>query len=282
MRRLLNQQPLYIIGAAALAVACSIATKQSTMSRATPDAIIFSHHVHSEQGLECGDCHSQVLEDAEAKTQAIPGKPQCADCHDVEGAESCAVCHRNPDAPQPRAQRAERHLVFSHRLHQEQGMDCEDCHKGAAHWPDRSMKKLGELEHGTCVDCHKKELDAGQCNLCHIRLDLNAAKPQKIFSHEEGFFARHGLKADELERTKSQLIGSIPLSLESTESRMMRIARNQLYFGREVPISEVVETIDRTTQGEVVELAREVFAFERLGIALLGDAEEGMVTLRTD
>ena len=99
---------------------------------------------------------------------------------------------------------------------------------------------------------------------------------------EVSSIAREGLSADELARTKSQLIGSIPLSLESTESRMVRIARNQIYFGREMPLSEVIETIGNTTANEIVELAREVFAFERLGIALLGDAEEGIVTLRTD
>jgi len=100
---------------------------------------------------------------------------------------------------------------------------------------------------------------------------------------EEVSSIRHsGLTRDELERTKGQLIGSIPLSLESTESRMVRIARNQVYFGREIPVAEVVDTIRATRLEDIVELAREVFAFERLGVALLGDAEDGMLNLRTD
>ena len=91
--------------------------------------------------------------------------------------------------------------------------------------------------------------------------------------------ARNGLTNEELARTKRQLIGSIPLGLESTENRMVRIARNQTYFGREVPVDEVIRTIDTVSPRDVVELAREIFAFERLGIALLGDAQEGMVSL---
>ena len=88
-----------------------------------------------------------------------------------------------------------------------------------------------------------------------------------------------GLTTNELEKTKRQLIGSIPLGLESTENRMLRIARNQMYFGREIPVTEVIETIEAVTPRDVTELARDIFTLERLGIALLGDAREGMVHL---
>jgi predicted Zn-dependent peptidase len=91
--------------------------------------------------------------------------------------------------------------------------------------------------------------------------------------------ARRGLAPDELARTKRQIIGSIPLGLESTENRMIRIARNQTYFGREIPLDEVMRKIETVTPADIVELARETFALDRLGIALLGDAEEGMVHL---
>jgi predicted Zn-dependent peptidase len=85
--------------------------------------------------------------------------------------------------------------------------------------------------------------------------------------------ARDGLEAGELERTKSHLVGSIPLSLESTENRMFRLARNQMYFGQELAVKEVVRAIESVTMTDVIELAREVFAFDRLGVALVGDAD---------
>jgi predicted Zn-dependent peptidase len=88
-----------------------------------------------------------------------------------------------------------------------------------------------------------------------------------------------GLTADELDRTKGQLIGSIPLALESTESRMYRIARNQMYFAREVPVEETIDSIRAVSNDDVLELAHDVFGFERLGIALVGDAEEDLVSL---
>lgn len=91
--------------------------------------------------------------------------------------------------------------------------------------------------------------------------------------------ARDGLSPTEIERTKSHLVGSIPLSLESTESQMFRLARNQMYFGREVDVEEVVRGIEAVSAEEVVLLAREIFAFDRLGIALVGDADGDSVAL---
>ena len=88
-----------------------------------------------------------------------------------------------------------------------------------------------------------------------------------------------GLAAEELERTKRQLFGSIPLALESTDSRMFRIARNQIYFDREIPLSEVVAEIEAVRAEDIVALAEEIFAFERLGVAMLGDAEEDLLRL---
>jgi predicted Zn-dependent peptidase len=110
----------------------------------------------------------------------------------------------------------------------------------------------------------------------------NVAEVVDLILEELSSVRRDGLRPEELQRTKGQLIGSIPLALESTEGRMVRIARNQIYFDRQIPVAEIVERIGNTTNTDVVELARELFAFDRLGVALLGDAEESMVSLRLD
>jgi predicted Zn-dependent peptidase len=91
--------------------------------------------------------------------------------------------------------------------------------------------------------------------------------------------ARDGLSPNELERSKGHLVGSIPLALESTESQMFRLARNQMYFDRELPLEEVVRAIDDVTAEDVMLLAREIFAFDRLGIAVVGDADGDLVAL---
>lgn len=83
--------------------------------------------------------------------------------------------------------------------------------------------------------------------------------------------ARSGLTPDELTRAKSQLKGNMLLGMESTESRMNRLARNEIYFGREVPLEELASAIDNVNNDEIVELASACFRPERMTMVVLGD-----------
>ncbi len=42
------------------------------------------------------------------------------------------------------------------------------------------------------------------------------------------------------------------LGLETSDSRMSRIAKNEIYFGRDVPLEEVAAGIDAVTNDDVV------------------------------
>jgi predicted Zn-dependent peptidase len=75
-----------------------------------------------------------------------------------------------------------------------------------------------------------------------------------------------------LDRARQQLKGSIVLGLESTSSRMQRLGRIELTYGREIPIAEVVDEIDAVTAEHVREVAERLFAEDRLStIAILPD-----------
>ncbi|HVN91231.1 MAG TPA: pitrilysin family protein [Candidatus Binataceae bacterium] len=82
---------------------------------------------------------------------------------------------------------------------------------------------------------------------------------------------REGLKPAELERAKSQLKGNMLLGMESTDSRMNRLARNEIYFGREIPLEEIARGIEQVTNDQIVELASSCFKGDRMGMVLLGD-----------
>ena len=82
---------------------------------------------------------------------------------------------------------------------------------------------------------------------------------------------REGLKPAELERAKSQLKGNMLLGMESTDSRMNRIARNEIYFRRDIPLEEVARAIEGVTNDQVVELAAKCFRPDRMAMVLLGD-----------
>ena len=62
----------------------------------------------------------------------------------------------------------------------------------------------------------------------------------------------------ELKKAKEYIKGNIILSLESTTSRMFRIANSELYYNRLVTIDEVTKMIDSVTPKEIIEIANEI------------------------
>jgi predicted Zn-dependent peptidase len=82
------------------------------------------------------------------------------------------------------------------------------------------------------------------------------------------------IHADEIRRTQGQLVGNIMLGLESTDSWMSHIARNELYFGKAVSTDETCRRIRSVTRDEIVELAGALFRPEAMAASLLGDFKD--------
>ena len=80
-----------------------------------------------------------------------------------------------------------------------------------------------------------------------------------------------GLRPAELARAKSQLKGNMLLGMESTDSRMNRLARNEIYFRRDIPLDEIARGIEQVTNDQIVELAATCFNGDRMGMVMLGD-----------
>jgi predicted Zn-dependent peptidase len=78
------------------------------------------------------------------------------------------------------------------------------------------------------------------------------------------------LPDDELHDAKEQLKGNILLSLESSDNRMTRLARNEIYFGRPQPVREIVKGIDLVTPRSIIELAAELIDDRYLTLVLMG------------
>jgi predicted Zn-dependent peptidase len=75
----------------------------------------------------------------------------------------------------------------------------------------------------------------------------------------------------ELERTQGQLVGSTMLGLESTDSWMSHIARNEIYFGKSITTEEICRRIRAVSRDDVVELASDLFRSDGRTLTLLGD-----------
>jgi predicted Zn-dependent peptidase len=81
------------------------------------------------------------------------------------------------------------------------------------------------------------------------------------------------VEESELKRAKSHLRGSILMGLESTSARMSQLARQEMYFGRQVSPDEVISGIDGVSSEEVLALASEMFGRGPLAMTVLGRLE---------
>ena len=82
---------------------------------------------------------------------------------------------------------------------------------------------------------------------------------------------RDGLTATELDRVKNQMKGNMLLGLETSDSRMSRISKHEIYFGRDIPLEEVARAIDAVTNDEIVRVARRLFPEDAFALTVLGD-----------
>lgn len=79
------------------------------------------------------------------------------------------------------------------------------------------------------------------------------------------------ITAEEIRRTQGQLVGSMMLGLESTDSWMSHIARNEIYFGQPITTDEICHEIRTVSRDAVVDLAAKLFGSAGIALSLLGD-----------
>lgn len=91
------------------------------------------------------------------------------------------------------------------------------------------------------------------------------------------------MKAGEVEErevqvAKEYLKGNMVLALESSDGRMSRLAKNEIYFGRHIPLEEALRELDRVDVERVLEASREFFNAS-FNLVLLGSLKEEEVPL---
>jgi predicted Zn-dependent peptidase len=78
------------------------------------------------------------------------------------------------------------------------------------------------------------------------------------------------ISVEELTRAKDQLKGNILLGLESSNSRMANLARQEMYFHQFFSADEVIARIDEVDAAEVQMMAQRLFQPDRIAVTLLG------------
>ena len=108
--------------------------------------------------------------------------------------------------------------------------------------------------------------------LC-IYAGTSAGKALEVVDLILGEFARlkkEPLSAEELTRAKDQVKGNILLGLESSNSRMANLARQEMYFHNFFSVDEVIACIDAVDAAQVQSMAQRLFDPDRIAVTLLG------------
>ena len=123
-------------------------------------------------------------------------------------------------------------------------------------------------------------IDSGMLGVYAGTGEGSVAPVLKIVLREMKKLQDGSLSRRELRAAKEQLKGNLLLSLESTDSRMGRLAKSEIYFNRFVTTEEIIQGIDRVTANEVGKLANALFKPESLSLTVLGPVGEEAIPER--
>ncbi len=80
---------------------------------------------------------------------------------------------------------------------------------------------------------------------------------------------------DAIEYTK----GGLLLASESIDNQMVRCAQNEIHFGRDLPLGEIIRNVEAVTPQDILELANELLSPGQMALTLLGPASDGQADL---
>ncbi len=89
-----------------------------------------------------------------------------------------------------------------------------------------------------------------------------SARALDLLKSELECLVRDGIDRDTLERVKQQMRGRLMLSLESTYNRMIRLAKNEILFGRAYEPETIYRRIDKLRTADIIKTAHDYFNFE--------------------
>lgn len=92
----------------------------------------------------------------------------------------------------------------------------------------------------------------------------------KLILEQIDDLCQNGPTGEELELAKGNLRGHLSIGLEDSNDIAEFLAEDLLYFGRVRSIDEIVEGWNKTTKEDIMQLAKDLFQTDKMGIAVIG------------
>ncbi|MGI6449803.1 MAG: M16 family metallopeptidase [Desulfitobacteriia bacterium] len=117
---------------------------------------------------------------------------------------------------------------------------------------------------------HSTYADTG---LFAVYAGTNPAKTEEVIRcvlEEMNTIKSQGITEEELARTKAQIKGNLLLGLESVSSRMNRLGKTELTFGRVKTAEEAVEQLEKVKLTDIKRVMERLWVRERISVLTLG------------
>ena len=105
----------------------------------------------------------------------------------------------------------------------------------------------------------------------------HAASVLELVRAELLALSRGGISELELQRARDQVKAAMVMSLESTSSRMSRLARGELMLGRVLDMDEIIARIDAVTLGDAHRIANALLDPDQLTVCAIGPVGPDLV-----
>lgn len=125
---------------------------------------------------------------------------------------------------------------------------------------------------------HSSHIDSGLFAIYAGTSPKQAGDVLKLINEILAELKDNGLSESEIKKSKDQLKGSLMLGLESTNSRMSRIGKNELMLRKHPTLDDIVGHIDAVTTEEINQMCRQLFG-NPFAISMVGPSDEPLKQL---
>ena len=102
----------------------------------------------------------------------------------------------------------------------------------------------------------------------------NALETTRLMVAELKKLKTERVEATELDDAKNYTKGNLLLASESVDNQMVRLAQNEINFGRQIPLQEVVDQVESICEDDLINLADSLIQEDRLALTVLGPVED--------
>lgn len=125
------------------------------------------------------------------------------------------------------------------------------------------------------VNCYH---DAGTFGIATSTSQESITEVLTLIKEEIRRIRDEGITDSELSFSKEHIKGNLFISLEGSETRMGRLAKNEIYFGGYIALRETLREIDSISKKDVAVIARQMFErSEGISLTVLGNVDRAKV-----